>query len=157
MKFKTLRISETGKKFAQVELKADEVIKAAVNLANEIGFETWRPSRWSVYGGVEFVGFKTEGNPDPKIWKNTEHGFQPRKNTHQGRIISEKLRQLPVVSKDELNQCIGYDGAPFKTIGFDRSNPIYFLFETGENWGCKIPEDCEEITVSEYRKLEVKK
>ena len=33
------------------------------------------------------------------------------------------------------------------------NNDEYYGFIVGENWDFKIPEDCEEITVSEYNKL----
>jgi len=153
MKFKTLKTSETGIKFQKVVEKKELAFEEAKKLSDEIGFEQWRPDRWVAFGGVEFVYFKDKVNPDQKIWKDTGHGLQPKGNTKAGKEIQEKFKNLTVVDKDDLNQCIGFNGAPFKCIGFSYQNPDYFLFSIDESWKCQIPDDCQEITVSEYREL----
>ncbi|WP_372775636.1 hypothetical protein [Mangrovibacterium sp.] len=152
MKFKTLRTSETGKKFQAIVEKEEKAFEEAKSLADEIGFEKWRSDRWAAFGGIEFVYFADQ-TPDPKVWRNTDAGAVPRRNTKPGKAMYERLEALTKVSKHELNMCIGFDGAPFKNIGFSYNNPDYFLFEVFEKWDCEIPADCEEITVSEYRKL----
>lgn len=153
MKFKTLRTSETGKKFQEIEAKMDLVSQAVKVLANELGVEKWRPDRWAAFGGMEFVYFKDEINPDPKIWKEGCGGLQPKRNTKGGKVIYEKMKSLPVVTRHELNKCIGFEEAPFKTIGASFNHPEYILFNLRDDWKCDIPDDCEEITVTEYKQL----
>ena len=151
MKFKTLRTSETGKKFQAIVEKKEKAYDEAKSLADEIGFEQWRADRWAIFGGIEFVDFANQ-TPDPRIWKNTEFGAKPRRNTKAGKAMHERLEALTKVSRRELNMCVGYK-SHFGNIGFSYSNPDYFLFDVSERWELEVPADCEEITVSEYNKL----
>lgn len=153
MKFKTLRTSETGLKFQKIADKMDEISIKTKALIEEIGAEQWRPSRWAVHGGIECVLFAPGVIPDPKTWKKKDGGHAPRKNTIQGKAISIKIDSLPVLSRRELNMCIGLDEI-FRSIGFSRRNSEYFTFSVGDEWNCKIPSDCIEITHGEWLTLQ---
>jgi len=63
------------------------------------------------------------------------------------------LMTCPTVTIDELNQCVGFDGAPFKTIGFAGNNDSLFGFVVRDDWGFIKPDDCEEVTNSKYNEL----
>lgn len=152
MHFITKKTSETGKKFQKIAEKASEVTKANRAVAKEIGFDEWRRGYWLVFGGFSSIIFKDK--PDEKVWKkNNGNEWLPRMNTKAGKEIQAKLDATPKVSIDELNQCIGFDGAPFKTIGYAQNNKDYFGFIVDEKWKVKIPKDCKEVTVSNYNEL----
>jgi len=156
MYFITKKTSETGKKFQVISEKSDEVFKADKALAKEIGFHQWRPGYWLVYGGFSSLIFKN--TPDEKVFKKVNgNEWMPKKNTKVGKEIQAKLDATPRVTIDELNQCIGFNGSPFKTIGFAQNNKEYFGFIISEKWDVKIPSDCEEVTCSIYRELFYKK
>lgn len=151
MYFITEKKSETGKKFKIVLDKKDDVYKKQKQIANEIGFHQWRHGYWTVFGGFSCLMFKE--NQNDKIWKKQEDGWMPKLNTKEGKEIQAKLDACPKVGIEELNKCVGFDGAPFNTIGFDWSNKKYFGFTVNEKWKVKIPKDCREVTTTEYRKL----
>lgn len=156
--FKTLRTSETGLKFQEVEKREVECRNAVIALGDELGFNSWRPGYWAAYGGVSACIFPDGVTPDPKVWKKVNGDeYMPRLNCKEGKQLDKKFASLPRVERDELNMCIGYDGAPFKCIGFAPNNDAYFGFTVGDNWGCKIPFDCTEVTYTEYKSLFGKK
>ena len=107
MKFKTLRTSETGQKFEAITKRKDEVWASCLELANELNIKQWRGDRWEAYGGMEFVYFDEGIEPDPKIWKKTPGGHQIKRSTKIGKEIHDKMKNLPVVSRQDLNMCIG--------------------------------------------------
>lgn len=152
MYFITRRNSETGIKFSGVEkliYKAREESKA---ISKEIGFNKWREGYWLVAGGFSALIFKS--TPDNKIFRKVaKDEWMPKLNTKKGIEIQEKLNTVTKVTIDELNQCISFDGAPFKSIGYAFNNTEYFGFIVGDNWDCKIPSDCEEVTYSRYKEL----
>ncbi|HET8886818.1 MAG TPA: hypothetical protein VFM70_10755 [Salinimicrobium sp.] len=152
MKFKVLRSSETGNKISIVEKKANEANEAARQLSKEIGFDRWRGGYWCAFGGVSCVMFKNNP-PNPKLWKKQEDGFFPKKNSKDGKELAEKFENLPSVGYDELNKTIDFDGAPWKHIGINFNNDKFFGFVVGDDWDYEPNEDCEEITVSEYKRL----
>ena len=152
MHFITKKKSETGKKFQKVAEVATASLKAEKELAKEFGFESWRGGYWLVYGGFSALIFKEK--PNEKIYKKVNgNEWMPRMNTKEGKAIQAKLDATRRVSIDDLNQCIGFDGSPFKTIGFAQNNDAYFGFIVDEKWKCKIPNDCEEVTTSRYNEL----
>jgi hypothetical protein len=151
--FITEKTTETGKKFQLISEKADLIFEKSKELANEIGFEKWRSGYWDAYGGFSSLLFKEK--PNEKVFKkvNGKNEWLPKKNIKEGREIQAKLDSIPTVSKDELNECIGFDGAPFKTIGFAPNNNEYFGFTVDVKWNLKIPNDCQEVTASKYMEL----
>ncbi len=77
----------------------------------------------------------------------------PKLNSKVGKEIKKRFKEMPVISIDELNQCIGFNGAPFKTIGFAQKNKEYFGFIIDKDWKIKVPKDCEEVTETKYNSL----
>ena len=151
MYFKTLRSSQTGENFKKVESKAGQAFDEQKSLSEELNFKSWREGWWQAFGGISCVHF--ENKPDSKLWKKKEDGYMPKLNSKAGKELQKKIDNLTSVSYDELNQCVGFDGAPWKHIGVNFDNDEYFGFEVGESWDFKIPEDCTEITTTEYRRL----
>lgn len=151
MKFKTKKSSNTGKKFAKMKVNADAAHEAIVSLSKELGFSSWRRGYWSCFGGASSVSF--DEAPDNKIWKKRDDGYYPKKNSKEGKKLAEKFENLPTVTAEELNGCVGYDGAPFKSIGYNSNNDEYFGFAVGDDWGFTPPKDCVEITTTEYNRL----
>lgn len=135
MQFITKRNSATGKKFLEIEKQKSACHKAQADIAKELGFTKWRHGYWTVWGGFSSVIFDDKTKVDNKVWKNVDgkkDERMPRLNTKEGKIIANKLKSAPVVSIDSLNKCIGFDGAPFNTIGFAHQSKIYFEFSFNE-------------------------
>lgn len=152
MYFITKKTSATGKKFKAIDLRMDEISKQNKKIAKEIGFDSWRKGYWTAFGGFSSLIFKKE--PDMKIYKrNNGSEWMPRLNCKEGKEIQDKLNSGNTVERNELNMCIGFDGAPFSTIGFARNNKTYYGFSIDEKWKIKVPKDCKEITVTKYNSL----
>jgi hypothetical protein len=156
MKFITKRNSATGKKFLEIEERKLEALRAQKRMAKELGYEQWREAYWVAFGGVSSIMFKDRHKVDKKVWKNVNNcpdEWMPRLNTKEGKAIDDKLKTLPTISADDLNQCIGFDGAPFKSIGFTHNSDEYFGFEIVDGWKIKIPKDCKEVTTTKYNSI----
>lgn len=154
MYFITKKDSETGKKFQVISEKKGIVLKAQKEFANKYGFTSWYQAYWCIFGGMSScLDFKE--TPNSKIWRKVSNKdeYYPKKNTKESKEIYNEISNLPRVSIDELNMCIDFKGAPFKNIGFAEDNDEYFGFKVDFNWNVKIPNDCEEITVSRYNEL----
>jgi len=154
MYFKTKKDSETGKKFQEIVEKKENAFIAQLEFAEKHGFKSWRQAYWAVFGGISSCcDFIKE--PDGKIWGKSEakNEFFPKKNTKEGKKIYEEIEKLPQVSIREINNCVGFKEKMSKTIGFAWTNDEYYGFVVGDNWDFIVPEDCEEITLSEYKKL----
>jgi|TARA_R110000751_G_scaffold278735_1_gene381061 hypothetical protein len=147
------KTKETGLRFADIIKKKDVAFDETVEASKKHGFNQWRSAHWTVFGGVSSCFFENE--PDTKIWKKNggKGEYMPKRNTKVGKAISKELNELTAVSIKDLNMCIGFDGAPFKTIGFASNNKDYFGFVVDEEWNVKVPEDCKEVLTSEYREI----
>ena len=155
MQFKTLRSSETGKRFADLMVTREKNRQATLRFADKIGIVQWREGYWAVWGGISTFIF-------PKDFE-VKLPFRPHKKlrgeywisrkTKEGKLLDDERQNLPVIESHQLNLCVGFRGAPFKTIGFNDSNEEYFLFSVGDDWNFDCPADCEEITVAAYKQL----
>lgn len=154
MYYITEKTSTTGRKFQEVVNKMIIAHKELEAFTEKYEFQEYRQAHWSVYGGISSCcSFKE--TPNPKIWgKGVKSGeFMPKKNSKIGRAICDEINQLTIVSSDELNQCIAFDGAPLCTIGFNRNNETHFGFQVSEKWDVAIPDDCQEVLTSTYNIL----
>ncbi len=151
MYFKTKRDTQTGLNLCKIEEKANKAFKETKELAKEIGFKSWREGYWQAFGGISCVHFDSE--PDSKVWKKQEDGFMPKLNNKKGKEIAKKIDNLTSVDYFELNESVGFGGAPFKKIGVNFNNNDFVAFSVDEKWDFKIPDDCVEITTSEYKNL----
>ena len=155
MYFKTERNSETGKKFQEFADKKKLALNAQVVFAEKYGIKQWRDKGWYVGGQFYSVIFKDDVEVDLKVWKEVKglpNEYMPRLNSKKGKEIQKEIDEMPLVSKAELNSCIGWDEDFSKSIGYARSKE-YFGFEVDEKWEVKIPKDCIEVTTTEYKKL----
>lgn len=155
--YKTLKDSETGKKFTEIEERGDVCHEALKTFLDKYGFQQYRPSRISHIGGISSCG-----NPikpvDTKLWKQSEFGYNewmPKLNIKEGKAIMAEINALPIVDIDELNAVVGYEGNHFKSshIGYSSANDKFYGFILSDKWEVTPPVDCEEITASEYKKL----
>ena len=153
MKFKTLRTSQTGQKFEAVLEKMEKANHEILQVFKQLGLKSYSANLNYAIGGIHAVEFEEGTIPDPKKWRKVDYGYKPRQNTKEGKKLYSLLESLPSVSRNELNQCVGFDGYPFKKIGYNLDHPVFFLFELGDNWKFTPPSDCQEITVAEYNEL----
>lgn len=151
MKFKTKKTSETGKKFMAVKERADSCFAAARELNAEVGAEQWRGT-YAVFGGISAFMFNNDYVAPKWMKKIGKNEYKPLGNRKEGKALQAKMDALPVVTRRQLNICIGFNDR-LSTIGFDWENDEYALFHISEKWGIKIPDDCTEITTTEYNQL----
>jgi len=160
--FKTKKESETGSKFHELEERGLACGEAVKQFLDKYHFQCYRPSRISFVGGISACCSPTQ-IVDRALWKETGTGpeeYMPRLNIKKGKAIMEEIKVLPIVDIDELNKVVGYPGNGFKssTIGFSgraacKSHYGFIILDT---WNVKVPNDCEEITASEYKKMFLK-
>jgi hypothetical protein len=156
MYFITKKESETGKKFQKIKDKFKVCLEDQKALADKYGFISWRRASWEVVGGISSVTFHKCATVDAKLWKlvkgKTE--YSPRLNTKEGKVLQAEFKQATVITKAELNACIGWNESFLKSIGLDWNNDEYFCFFIEEDWtDVPIPADCTEITTSKYKEL----
>lgn len=152
MYFITKRTSETGLKFQEIDDKRKRIHEQEVAISKEIGFKEWRGGYWKVFGGFSSLIF--EEKPDENIYKSVNgNEWMPKKNCKEGKEIQAKLNSSETVEKHELNMCIGFNGAPLKTIGFAFNHSEFFGFVVDPKWEHESPKDCEEVTYSKYKEL----
>lgn len=151
MRYITRKDSETGKKFMAAYDNMKNAEKEARELVTLLGAKQWRERYGVAAGGVAALVF--DKKPDTKIWKNvygSSKNWMPKLNCTEGKRINSLIENLPVVWRNELNQCIGFDGFPSKNIGFDIGKGEYVGFSVEEEWDVKVPADCEEVTTYRY-------
>ena len=156
MYFITKKDSETGKKFQKIIDKLDVCHKDQKALADKYGFTSWRRSSWEAAGGISSVTFHKSATIDPKLWKlvKGKNEYSPRLNTKEGKALQAEFKQATVITKGELNACIGWGEDFIHSIGLDLNNDESFCFYIEEDWtDVPIPAECKEITNSKYKKL----
>lgn len=149
--YKTLRTSETGRKFQAMSDKMSECFKAQVAMADKYGFTEWRDAYFAVSGGISSVIFPSK--PDVKLWKCKNGEYTPRINNAAGKAIQAEFDNMPRVKRIEVNECIGW-GENLSCIGVTFDNPDFFGFVINSSKVKTVPSDCEEITGTEYEKLD---
>lgn len=155
MKFLTKRTSETGKKLAAFQQKLIDQTRAQKALATELGFQKW--SQWSFTGKIASVQFPEGHEVDIKLWKpsrDRKNFWTPRLTTKAGKELEKKFESSPGVHSTEINECVGYEEDGWENAGASFSNPEFIGFTIGDGFNGKLtlPEDCWEVTVSEYEK-----
>ena len=156
MYFITEKNSKTGKKFQKIADKLDVCFENQKALAKKYAFTSWRGDRWVVAGGISSVIFPKGATIDTKVWKQIKgkDEYMPRLNIKQGKAIQAEFDQATVITKGELNACIGWGESFINCIGLDWNNDEYFGFTIEDDWtDIIIPNDCTEITATKYREL----
>jgi len=154
MYFKTKRDSDTGKKFEELLDKMKVVRDSQVAFGEKYGFTKSRESRSHLRG--RFSACLLVGTVDTKAWKtvnNSKEEWMPRMNTKAGQAIQAEIDALPIIERQELNDCVAYNNGPWNHIGFNLATEGWFGFECLGYEGYKPPTDCEEITETEYKTL----
>lgn len=156
MYYITKKDSDTGKKFAEVYAKIEKASDETRALAKELGAKKFCTARWEVSGGLEAV-ILPSGTDNKALRLNKKFGFDnayvPNLKTKEGRELKEKIANLFTVSKNELNDVVGYDDGYFSNIGYNIKNPDYYAFMIKEEWKLKMPSDCEEITTTKFNEM----
>lgn len=150
----TEKSSQTGLKMQKLMFKLKSCRKAAKDFAEKYGFEEYTHSCVRIGGIYQCCSFNK--TPDPKIWKKSSRKgcYKPRKNTKAGQKVLDEMERLPSISTRILNEIIGYmDGFPNNSIGYDTNSENYFGFILKIGWKIVKPEDCVEVTATEYFNL----
>lgn len=155
--YKTNKDTETGLNIQALLDRADVFDKQVEILREKYGFtRVWASSFY--FRNLSAVEF--EGEPDMSIWKKVrdiDGGYYPRSRSKNKEVLNDftELKNLEI-KRDELDDIIG-NKRVFAHAGFKDTIPDIYIFIVGSDWGCKIPEDCEEISNIEYEKLLTKK
>lgn len=153
MYFITRKTSLTGEKFKKVSQLRDEAIDAQRAFCEKYKVDKFRGAVFYAWGGISSCVFSSD--PDKKIWKKIPKRsgeYMPKKSSKVGKVIQVEIINLPKVNHQVINDCIGFDGELFTNIGFDESDD-YFGFVAFDDWGVAPPDDCREVTFTEYKKL----
>lgn len=143
--------SPVGKRMKAIHDKMTECFRFQKALAKEFGFYQWSRSDFHAYDCITSVFFKND--PDIKLWKKVGEGeWMPRLNLKAGKEIQKKFDAQPIVTRRELNECIGYKDKFVRRIGFAISK-THAGFIVGDDWKVKIPKECKEVTFTQYKKI----
>lgn len=155
--FKTPKTSETGKKFQVLidrSIVAHEDIK---NFVNDVGASD-RYSTGSYYTlNTGANGFMFDNPVNTTVWKKVHTLPQgdlwyPR-STKAGKPLLERLDKIDKIHTSEVDKVIGYSSI-FNHIGWNQgAKGDHFGFIIDSDWGHTMPEDCTEITGTEYTEL----
>ncbi|MDV3662452.1 hypothetical protein CMU51_00050 [Elizabethkingia anophelis] len=153
--FKTLKTSETGEKAQNLVDKSCDIAKKILAFCQEIGAtKSYVTSGHSCLNtGIIAVQFETE--PDMKHWKNMkdfEGYYAPRLTSKLGRDIHRRMELFDIIFRHDIDEIIGIQ-EPFRHCGFSTSKGEHFGFIIDEDWNHTMPDDCIEITFSEYKNL----
>lgn len=151
----TKQETETGKQFTKLLAKAEIAINCQKSISTKYGFKAYRGAFISIWGGLSSC-LDFDKQLDKSVWgKGVEKGeFFPKKSSKLGKEILKEIAAMPCVTISDLNHCIGYhEGPPFRRIGFSFNNDGVYGFTVGREWMVEIPDDCIEVTETEYHNL----
>lgn len=152
--YKTEKTSDTGKKMQSVIDEAKAIEANIIEFLKEIG-ATSKYLRNGIFNtgllGVEFID-----TPDMNLWKEEKNSqykgfYSPRMKTKKGKNLAERFYSFGKIERSEINKVICF-GQVYYRSGFSCNNEV-FGFSIGCNWNHTMPEDCIEITGSEYAKI----
>lgn len=153
MYYITKKDSETGKKFQALYQKMKEIRKKQKEIADKFNLSCWAEKHFQIAGQFRLVSFKEGEKIDLKNWKKYGGEFYlPKLSTKKGKEIQAEFDNIPIVSWEDLNACVGIKESRFH-IGFRFNNDTYFGFTAKEEWGVEVPSDCEEITLAKWKEI----
>ena len=164
MYYITKKDSATGKKFAKIFKKIEHANAEAMKIVNELGATKYRPNGnpFIAHGGIYSIVLDTPPNNTSiliRLLGDLENEYVPNTRTKKGKLLKQRMRNLPIVEIDEINQCIGIEtidntSGKFRSIGFAFNDKCqYYGFSVKEEWNIKVPNDCEEVTTKSYINL----
>jgi len=157
MYYKTLKSSETGKKFTEFRNRQEEVDTKAREFISKVGAERWLPASFCIAGGVRQVIFP-KGYEVPKCWRLADkkyNSYAPRESVKEGNQLAAEMAALPTISIAEFHDVFNYKcSASFSHAGYATApeHYVFTIFKEDLN-SYTPPSDCVEILQSEYLKL----
>ena len=152
--YKTLKTSDTGRKFQDLVDKAKiiqleiETFCAAINATKKYAYKGIMATG---LGAVEFIE-----SPDMKLWKkypSLEGYYTPRLSSKEGKELQKKFYSFETIKKFAVNDIIGLKAFLY-TCGYYNDTPSgFFGFMIESSWNHTMPADCVEITFGEFEKL----
>lgn len=153
--YKTKKDSDTGNKMQNLLDKGKAIKDDIYNYVDEIG----ATKKYMMIGGSVFgtgiIGVEFTTTPDDKIWKKFPgyNGYyKPRLSSTVGKQIEAKFYSFGRIDRKDLNEVIGLESF-LSHCGYAYNSKDFFGFEVESKWNHKMPEDCKEITFTEYSKL----
>lgn len=155
MKFVIKKGSETFDKLSALQDEMHKVHQKTAAFVEKHGATRWM-STGSLAGG--FRGIRLENKPAD--WKEVHYGYYFPKKIKKNQEVLDKIYALPTLDNSAINSIIGFGGfqitnsmrvihKPGFCFGTD-----YHLIEFPEDAEYTPNDDMEEITVSEYKRLE---
>ncbi len=160
MYYKIPKSSPTGQQLTALHARMTEANQRAQSLIESFGAIEFRPGFWTVAGGISSIIFP-EGKPEKAELKHWKKGakdgeYLPSQRTPKARQMAALVEALPRVVRLELNAIVGYKHQwNVVGIGWGKDSDHYAL-DLMEKWDVKAPDDCIEITCSEWKALTTK-
>jgi len=154
MYYKLKKGSPTYDALKEVWEKMHKYNKKAFKLVEELGFKKFGINREGVAGGISC--FQSSEKPEgyKSIGNSGDNLIFPKKNNKE---VLEKIDALPIVSKKEFNDTIGFkeqfsDRMYHSSFGCKRVDDV-FLIEVSNECDYTPTEGMIEITFTEYKEL----
>lgn len=153
--YKTKKDSATGTKVQQLIDKGREIEKQIEDYLYELGASRKYVMKSRALFGTGICAVSLPEKSEKNFWKpfpKIKGYYQPRISTAKGKEIQTKLDSFGIVERGDINEVIGYKSF-LGNCGLSWKDENYFGFETDSAWKHEMPNDCEEITFTEYQKL----
>jgi hypothetical protein len=170
MKFKILKGTDLYYQLAAIQKKADQCVASSKKLAKSIGainVETIRGR--NIAGGIDAFEFPYGKEPDMLLWMRPDRHNNPRlfyprygKKYTMNQELHDKILALPVVTRDEYNDIIGFKShfggglVHYVTYGLKIHKDFALVSISEGATYTPISKDMIEILESEYMLLEKK-
>lgn len=119
MKFKVLKGTKLHAELGKLWEEMCAANKAANDLINRLGYDSYRPSGLCIAGGISSV-YVPSGKP--KGWKNAFKDHQPDEYMPsfkgETKELADEIKNLPVVYPRNLNELVGWGTEGFSHPAF---------------------------------------
>lgn len=154
MYYKLQKGNPTYDALKEVWEKMQDYNKKALNLVEELGFKKFGINQDGVAGGISC--FQSSEKPEgyKRVGREGDNLIYPRNNNKE---VLSKINALPVVSKKEFNDTIGFkeqfsERMYHSSFGCKRVDDI-FLIEVSNECDYTPAEGMIEITFTEYKEI----
>jgi len=165
MKFIIKKGSKVYDQLRELEKKIIAAKKAAQKLRKELGAEDLATNSDHIAGGIDALQFQKQPDGYRKVGQPWQRLYYPKADyLKKNKELAKKLRELPVVEAEELNDIVKFDGMQMlegdgaalltivKCVGITCGKD-YILMNTHEGAKYKPIPGIVEIKESEFQKM----
>jgi len=150
MKLKVLKTSPTGQKLQAIIDECNACQRASSDLSNQLGGSAYRRGSFVLAGGISAISFKETPGGNHWIYRPQYDDYVPNRRTKKGKEIYNQFKNLPSITPKPLNAIFNLNEW-FNHPGVTTSKDAFGLTIKDE-WidQITIPDDCVEITVTQF-------